>query len=276
VQVIEALPELLRERLREAVDRAQRRPQVVGNRVGERFELAVGGRQLAAANRELESFAYSVSHDLRAPLRAIDGFSEALTEELGEGLDDLHKDYLDRIRAAAQRMGGMIDDLLKLSRSSRVEMQRRPVDLSALALKVVQELRDGEPGRTVDIEIQPGLTTEGDPQLLRLVLQNLIGNAWKFTAPLEKARIEIGRLDENGESVLYVRDNGVGFNMSYADKLFDAFQRLHRREEFPGTGIGLATVKRIVLRHGGRVWARSEPGAGATFFFTVNERPGQV
>ncbi|NOZ79439.1 MAG: PAS domain-containing protein [Acidobacteria bacterium] len=228
-------------------------------------------RRLEISNRELETFAYSVSHDLRAPLRAIDGFSEALAEELGSGLNERQKDSLDRIRAAAQRMGGMIDDLLKLSRATRVEMRRQRVDLSELAHAVLDELREGDPGRPVEIEVPPGLTAEGDPQLLRLVLQNLIGNAWKFTAPRPRARIELGRL-EGG--IFYVRDNGVGFDMKYADKLFGAFQRLHRQEEFPGTGIGLATVQRIVLRHGGRVWAEAEPGRGATFFFSLGEVGG--
>jgi len=231
--------------------------------------------RVAERTAELEAFAYSVSHDLRAPLRAIDGFGEALAEELEDVLDERKKDYLDRMRAAARRMGAMIDELLALSRASRVEVERTEVNLSALASEVVAELREGEPHRTVEVSVAEGLTARGDRRLLRLVLQNLIGNAWKFTGPVKGARIELGSLPgEGGEAVFFVRDNGVGFDMKYADKLFGAFQRLYRREEFPGEGVGLATVQRIVARHGGRVWAEAEPGAGATFFFTLKGGSG--
>lgn len=225
--------------------------------------------RLELSNRELESFAYSVSHDLRAPLRAIDGFGEALFEELSGSLDERQRDYLDRMRAAARRLGVMIDGLLALSRASRAEMGVGKVDLSKLAAEVVAELRADDPERRVDVSVANDMIVRGDERLLRLVLQNLIGNAWKFTAPREEAVIEVGRRNDGDESVFYVQDNGVGFDMKYVDKLFGAFQRLHRRDEFAGDGIGLATVQRIVARHGGRVWAEATPDVGAAFFFTL-------
>jgi signal transduction histidine kinase len=225
--------------------------------------------ELGTVNRELEAFSYSVSHDLRAPLRAIDGFSQALLDEYGARLDDEGRDYLGRVRAAAQRMGELIDDLLDLSRVSRREMRREPVDLSAIARTVVQQLRRAAPGREVDAVIAEGLVAEGDAHLLRIALENLVGNAWKFTGPRARSRIEIGAVHADGIATYFVADDGVGFDMAYADKLFGAFQRLHGMREFPGTGIGLATVQRIVLRHGGRVWARAEVGKGATFYFTL-------
>ena len=234
-------------------------------------DLARRYAELEAANRELEAFSYSVSHDLRAPLRAIDGFSQALLEDCEPALDDRSKDYLRRIRAATRRMGDLIDDLLALSRVTRQEMRRERVDLSALARSVVAQLRRSEPTRSVAVHIADGLVAEGDSHLLRLVLENLLGNAWKFTAREPEARVEFGALDEGGRPVFYVRDNGVGFDMAYAHKLFGPFQRLHAMSDFPGTGIGLATVQRIVTRHGGRVWAVGEEGKGATFFFTLEE-----
>ena len=225
--------------------------------------------ELAAVNKELEAFSYSVSHDLRAPLRSIDGFSQALIEEHAGQLDETAMDYLRRIRAATQRMGELIDDLLDLSRVTRREMRHDDVDLSALATAVMAELTKAAPERPVEVHIAEGLRGHGDPALLRLMLENLLGNAWKFTARETPACIEVGVQRDGDRLAYYVRDNGVGFDIAYADKLFGAFQRLHGATEFPGTGIGLATVQRIILRHGGQVWAHSEVGQGATFFFTL-------
>jgi signal transduction histidine kinase len=222
-----------------------------------------------AANKELEAFAYSVSHDLRAPLRAIDGFSQALLEDYAARLDAGGRHYLDRVRANAQRMAQLIDDLLDLSRVSRSALQREAVDLSALAREIVAELRRAQPDRQVEVVIADGLRAVGDGRLLAVALQNLLGNAWKFTARQARARIELGRTNENGHSAFFVKDDGAGFDMRYVDKLFGAFQRLHSPQEFEGNGIGLATVQRIVRRHGGRVWATGEVGNGATFYFTV-------
>jgi light-regulated signal transduction histidine kinase (bacteriophytochrome) len=226
--------------------------------------------ELAAVNRELESFSYSVSHDLRAPLRSIDGFSQALLDEYGDALSGPGQDYLRRVRAATQRMGELIDDLLNLARVTRREMRREPVDLSALAQTTLAQLQKLEPERTVELSVRPGLVAWGDPHLLRLVLENLLGNAWKFTSRQPAARIEFGMERRDGSTVVYyVRDNGVGFDMAYSEKLFGAFQRLHAMTEFPGTGIGLATVQRIITRHGGRVWSEAAVGKGATFYFTL-------
>ena len=234
--------------------------------------LAQRARQLEAANAELQAFSYSVSHDLRAPLRSIDGFSLALVEDYAPQLDEPARDYLNRIRAAAQRMGELIDALLILSRVTRAELRRLPLNLSALAEAVAAELRQREPGHAVELTIAPGLTAEGDPSLVRNVLENLLSNAWKFTAGCHPARIEFGRLPDDGVGdgpVFFVRDNGAGFDMTYADRLFGAFQRLHDQRTFKGTGVGLATVQRIILRHGGRVWGEAQVGAGATFYFTL-------
>ncbi len=225
--------------------------------------------QLEAVNRELESFAYSVSHDLRAPLRAIDGFSLALLEDYEDKLDQEGKEYLHFVRDAAQRMARLIDDILRLSRVGRAEMIFENVDLSAMAASVVGELRQQSPERQVDISIQPSLTVCGDSDLLRIVLENLLGNAWKYTSKSAQARIEFAATERDGERVYYVRDNGAGFDMAYVDKLFTPFQRLHTEAEFPGTGIGLSIVRRIVTRHGGRVWAEGEVDKGATFYFTI-------
>jgi PAS domain S-box-containing protein len=228
--------------------------------------------ELEAANAELDAFAYSVSHDLRAPLRAIDGFSQALLEDYSERLDDVGRDDLARVRAAAQRMAALIDDLLKLARVTRAEMQRVSVDLGRVAEEVVAELREREPSRVVDVEIGCDLGAEGDPRLLRVALHNLIGNAWKYTRPRRRAVVEIGGESVDGITVFRVKDNGVGFDTAYADKLFAPFQRLHGASEFEGSGVGLATVQRILRRHGGRIWAESEVDGGATFFFTLRER----
>lgn len=225
--------------------------------------------ELEASHKELEAFNYSVSHDLRAPLRAIDGFSQALLEDYRDKFDEEGRDHLDRVKAAANRMGELIDSLLTLSRLSRCEMEVRRVDLSAIATEVVEALRDGQPDRAIEVTIQPDVSGECDPVLIRSVLENLFGNAWKFTGRTAEPRIEFGTTQVDGEHAYYVRDNGAGFDMAYSNKLFSAFQRLHGQAEFPGIGIGLATVSRIISRHGGRVWARGAPGVGATFFFTL-------
>jgi PAS domain S-box-containing protein len=225
--------------------------------------------KLLQVNAELESFSYSVSHDLRAPLRAIDGFSLALLEDCGVQLSDTCTGHLNRIRAASQRMGMLIDDLLNLSRITRTEMHVQTVDLSMLALGVIAALERSEPHRQVQVRVESGLQAQGDPGLLRIVFENLLANAWKFTSKNSAAHIEFGKSAANGEQVYYVRDDGAGFDPVYAERLFGAFQRLHSMAEFPGTGIGLATVKRIVHRHGGRIWAAGIPGQGATFFFTL-------
>ena len=225
--------------------------------------------ELAAANKELEAFAYSVSHDLRAPLRAIDGFSLALLEDYEQQLDDQGKDHLRRVRAASQRMGHLIDDMLALSRVTRHEIRHEKVNLSALARSVGEELRQREPHRQVDLHVAGEAVVIGDPHLLQVALENLLGNAWKFTGKKERARIEFGVAEDGGRPLFFVRDDGVGFDMRYVDKLFGAFQRLHARTEFDGTGVGLATVQRIVHRHGGRVWAEGAVEKGATFYFTL-------
>lgn len=225
--------------------------------------------QMQAANDELEAFSYSVSHDLRAPLRAIDGFSQAFLEDYGAKVDETGQDYLRRVRAATQRMGQLIDDLLDLSRVTRAEMRRETVDLSALAHSVVAELSKMQPSRQVKFVIADGLKVEGDSRLLRLVLENLLGNAWKFTARRAQARIEFQPAERDGQIAYCVRDDGAGFDPQYAQRLFGPFQRLHTVEEFPGTGVGLATVQRIVHRHGGRVWAEGTPDGGAAFYFTL-------
>lgn len=229
---------------------------------------------LEVANRELEAFSYSVSHDLRAPLRAVDGFSRILIQDYGPRLDDRGREHLGRVRAAAQHMAALIDDLLKLARVSRAELTLEPVDLSALATEVVAELRRSEPERRVRCLIQPGIQVGGDVRLLRVVLDNLLSNAWKFTGPRADAAVEFGA-DTGADGVVYrVRDNGVGFDMAYADKLFGAFQRLHDAREFSGTGIGLATTQRVIHKHGGRIWADAKVGAGATFYFTLGTAEG--
>lgn len=229
--------------------------------------------QLEVTNKELEAFSYSVSHDLRAPLRSIDGFSRILLEDYADKLDEEGKESLQTVRAASQRMGHLIDDMLQLSRLTRSEVHHVPVNLSALARHVVDELQKTAPERSVKFVCEPDLTAQADSQLMRIALENLLGNAWKFTGKQPSARIEFGRTIHEGVPVYFVRDNGAGFNMAYSDKLFGAFQRLHSTTEFPGTGIGLATVQRVIHRHGGKVWAESQVGHGATFYFTLpNER----
>jgi PAS domain S-box-containing protein len=221
--------------------------------------------QLEAANRELESFTYSVSHDLRSPLRGIDGWSQALLEDYHASLGEEGRQFLNRVRWETQ----LIDDLLNLSRVGRAELRREPVDLSALVQGIAGKLRENEPERQVEFIIQPGLLVDGDPRLLEIALFKLLDNAWKFTGKRPEATIEFGADYQNGKPVFYVRDNGAGFDMAYAQKMFGAFQRLHKVSDFPGTGIGLATVQRIINRHGGRIWAEAAPERGATFFFRL-------
>ena len=225
--------------------------------------------ELTAANRELESFAYSISHDLRSPLRAIDGFSHLLAEDYEDKLDHQGRDYLGRVRKAVQRMGTLIDDILELSRVTRQEMRREPVDLGRLAAELNEEIARAWPGKQPAISLPGRCLAEGNPQLLRLMLQNLLENAWKYSGRNPAPEIEFGCETLDGRQVCYVRDNGVGFDMAHAGRLFTPFQRLHKPEDFQGNGIGLATVARIVRRHGGRIWAESAPGAGATFRFTL-------
>jgi signal transduction histidine kinase len=225
--------------------------------------------ELAASLGEMETFSYFVSHDLRTPLRTIDGFSEILIEDYGDTLEDEGKAHRERVRAAAQRMGLLIDDFLALASLNRAAMTRRRVDVSTLAAQVVEELRAADPKRRVPVAIAAGLLADADPSLLRAVLVNLLDNAWKFTSTHKTARIEVGAIDANGDRAYFVRDDGIGFDMAYVDKLFGPFQRLHPAGQFEGTGVGLATVPRIVLRHGGRVWAESEVEKGACFCFTL-------
>ena len=224
-------------------------------------------------NRELEAFSYSVSHDLRAPLRSIDGFSLALMEDYGEHLDEGARNYLARIRAAAQRMGELIDDLLELARVSRAELRWERVDLAELAREVMAQLRSHEPDRNVDLRTPNSVSVSGDKRLLRVVMENLLGNAWKFTSRVDAAKIELRAESAGDHPCLCIQDNGAGFDMAYAARLFQPFQRLHRAEDFAGTGIGLATVQRIVERHGGNVWAEATLGEGARFFFTLGNVP---
>jgi light-regulated signal transduction histidine kinase (bacteriophytochrome) len=252
--------------------------------------------QLEAVNKELEAFSYSVSHDLRAPLRSIDGFSQALLEEYGNKLDDTGKTYLERVRKATQKMGFLIDDLLKLSRVSRTEFNSEAVDLSGMVRAIVEAHQKNNPERVLDVTVQEGVMVQGDPYMMKIVLENLMDNAWKFTGKEAHSRIEFGttvrddvlvksrlspplaggdkgeggiRKSDGEKTIYYVRDNGAGFDMAYVNKLFGAFQRLHTTDQFPGTGIGLSTVQRIIHRHGGRVWAEGEIGKGATFYFTL-------
>jgi signal transduction histidine kinase len=238
------------------------------------------GADLQMANRELDTFSYSVAHDLRGPLRAIDGFSAMLLQDHARHLDDDGRRLLDVVRSSATRMSRLIDDLLSLSRVSRGDVRRIPFDLSSVVRTVALQIEAVEPGRTVALSLQPGVMVDADPHMLQIVLDNLLRNAWKFTSKRSDAAVEFGSATANGEAFYFVRDNGAGFNMDYAEKLFGVFQRLHPESEFPGTGIGLATVKRIIGRHEGRVWAHSAPGQGATFYFTLGPEaaapaPGQ-
>jgi light-regulated signal transduction histidine kinase (bacteriophytochrome) len=247
------------------------------------FNLQLEGRvrertaQLEATNRELEAFSFSVSHDLRAPLRSVDSFSKILMEEHQNQLNREALDLLRRVRTGSQRMSQLIDDLLKLSRISRSELSRELVYLSEVCRSICGDLHNSDPARRVQFKIADDLAAFGDPQLLRVVLENLLGNAWKFSSKKTEAVIEFGEIErseeekqgQNGKSVFYIRDNGVGFDPDYASKLFNPFHRLHNSNEFPGSGIGLATVQRIINRHGGEIWAESELNKGATFYFRL-------
>jgi len=226
-------------------------------------------RDLSNANKELESFSYSVSHDLRAPLRTIDGFSLALLEDCNDSLDEVGKSHLQRIRTATQRMGALIDDLLNLSRVTRAPLLSQTFDLSAVVTSVAHELNAAQPERQVVWNIQPAVSATGDAQLLKVAVENLLNNAWKFTSRRATATIAFGKTENNGSSAFFVKDDGAGFDPNYADRLFGAFQRLHATAEFPGTGVGLATVQRVIHRHGGRIWAESGIDQGATFYFTL-------
>jgi PAS domain S-box-containing protein len=250
-------------------DRIRAEGQVRELNAGLEVRVAERTAELEASTRELDAFSYSVSHDLRAPLRSLHGFSQAILDDYGNLLDDVGRGYLNRLQVNVKRMGDMIDDLLNLSRATRVDLKRESVDLSGLARDVMADLSAADPDRTVNSVVADDLTAAGDRALLRMVLQNLLANSWKFTAKLPVATIEVGQIYHRGEQCFFVRDDGAGFDAKYAGKLFTAFQRLHPAAEFEGNGIGLATVQRIVRRHGGRVSAESEPGHGATFYFTV-------
>jgi signal transduction histidine kinase len=249
--------------------------QQLGQEIEERkrVETQVQGVniELVAANKELEAFSYSVSHDLRSPLRSIDGFSLALLEDYADKLDEDGRDCLHRVRAATQRMGTLIDDMLNLSRVTRSELRLEKTDLGALARSVAAELQKTQPERRAEFRIEEGLEAFVDSHLIRIAFDNLLGNAWKFTSKHDSAFIEFGGTHRDGRLTYYVRDDGTGFDPTYADRLFGAFQRLHDKNEFPGTGVGLATVQRIIHRHGGRIWAESAVGRGATFYFTLLE-----
>jgi PAS domain S-box-containing protein len=244
--------------------------QTLERRVAERTA------QLEIANKELEAFTYSVSHDLRAPLRSIDGFSQALLEDYENKLDQTGQDYLYRVRASAQRMAKLIDDMLRLSRVTRAEILCESVNLSTIAEDILANLKRGESERDVEVDIQPDVMAVGDRNLLSIMMENLLDNAWKFTGKKPVGRIQFGMMSRDNEKVYFVRDNGAGFDMAYANKLFEPFQRLHTEAEFPGTGIGLAIVHRIISRHGGKVWAEGEVDHGATFYFILPDRMEEI
>ena len=257
-------------RIEEQKQELQQHATRLEQRVAERTkELERRALEPQAANSELDAFAYSVSHDLRAPLRSIDGFSQVLLEDYGAVLDEAGRDSLQRVRVASQRMATLIDDLWKLARVTRTEMRTERVDLSGMAREIVLDIQRTAPDRQVEFAIAPGLEAQGDSRLLRVVLDNLLRNGWKYTGKQAQPRVEFTAVDENGGRVFVVKDNGAGFDMKYADKLFGVFQRLHSITEFEGTGVGLATVRRIINRHGGRIWAEGVVDQGATFYFTL-------
>ena len=262
------VPEILRSKVSVFVELQKQNHQIRElNRV-----LQSRAAELEMANRELEAFSYSVSHDLGAPLRSIEGFVRAIEEECGGVLDAKAKNYLDRVHSAAKRMSELIRDLLEMSRVTRSEMQRRQFNLSEVARSIIENIKDANPDRKLDFHAPATLEAFGDARLMRIVLENLLGNAFKFTAKKPIARIELGSMYANGVLTYFVRDNGAGFDMAFANKLFGPFQRLHRFEDFPGTGVGLATVQRIVRRHGGDIWVEAGVDKGATFFFTLEQQ----
>jgi PAS domain S-box-containing protein len=236
-------------------------------------QIAELSAQLESAQHELETFSYSISHDLRAPLRHIDGFSRALLDDYGTKMDAQGAEYLSRICKAVGKMSQLIDDLQQLARVARSELNRQEVNLSVAAQVITLEMKHGAPERQVEVRIAEGVSAQADPRLARQLLEILLGNAWKFSIGAQETRIEFGACEKDGEICYFVRDNGVGFDMAYADKLFSVFHRLHRADEFEGSGVGLAIAQRIVKRHGGRIWADSAPGEGATFFFTLQGSP---
>jgi light-regulated signal transduction histidine kinase (bacteriophytochrome) len=249
--------------------RAQLRRKQVADENRRTREEKLLAAELERQNRELDAFSYSVAHDLRAPLRSISGFTAALAEDYAEQLDDRAKDYIRRVQQNTRRMAELIDDLLELSKIGRAEIRKQSVDLAVEARSIIGQLRDRDPGRVVDVVLPERVIVDADRGLTRALLDNLLSNAWKFTSKRARARIELGETQSDGERAIFVRDNGAGFDQAHAAKLFRAFQRLHQVTDFEGTGIGLATVHRIVSRHGGRVWAHGEPDAGATFYFTL-------
>jgi light-regulated signal transduction histidine kinase (bacteriophytochrome)/HAMP domain-containing protein len=259
-----------RELNQEVAERMRAREEVL--KLNDELEYKVMERtqQLQLANQELETFCYSVSHDLRGPLRAISGFSQALLEELPAELPGDSRRYFDKIIAASQRMGQLIEDLLNLSRVSRVELIRQPVNCSELATEILNDLKQQNPAHEVHAEVWSDMLVNADPKLLRIALENLLSNAWKFSSKQTSPRIEAGTMRDGKREIYFVRDNGAGFDMKYADKLFGPFQRLHAMNEYPGTGIGLATVQRVIHRHGGRIWFDSKAGQGAVFYFTLD------
>lgn len=257
---------------RDVSERRQQQQEILGLNSELEDRVLLRTAQLATANKELESFAYSVSHDLRSPLNTIHGFSQLLAKIDAEHISEKGKHYLNRIGVGVMQMGELIEGLLTLAHLSREQLKSERVDLSAVARRIENDCREREPERQVQVNIHDGLTAHGDPRLLSAVLQNLLANAWKFSAKEPQARIEVGsQLDAGGDTVFYVKDNGAGFDMAFTHKLFGTFERLHSPGDFPGTGIGLATVKRVIERHGGRVWAEGKPNGGATFFFTLGQ-----
>jgi signal transduction histidine kinase len=269
------LEQIVTKELQEAEERLKRREAVFQLRESEeRYRLLTENlkeqtARLEAVNQELEAFSYSVSHDLRAPLRRLDGFSQALLEEASDRLNDDEKGYLERIRSNSQLMAQLIDDLLNLSKLTRSNMQYGEVNLSQIAQGILSVQHEQEPERQLDSHVEEELIVQGDKNLLQIALQNLLLNAWKFTGNKDITRIEMGKMSLEGTNIYFVKDNGAGFEMEYVDKIFGAFQRLHRTDEFQGTGIGLAIVQRIIHRHGGKIWAEGEVNKGAKFYFTL-------
>jgi light-regulated signal transduction histidine kinase (bacteriophytochrome) len=273
------LEQIVTKELQEAEERLKRREAEKQLRESEeRYRLLTENlkeqtARLEDVNQELEAFSYSISHDLRAPLRRLDGFSQALLEEASDKLNDNEKGYLERIRSNSQLMAQLIDDLLNLSKLTRANIQYREVNLSQIAREILSIQQEQEHERHLDTHIEEGLIVQGDKNLLQIALQNLLLNAWKFTCNKDIANIEVGKLSLEGKEVYFVKDNGAGFNMEYVDKIFGAFQRIHRTDEFPGTGIGLAIVQRIIHRHGGKIWAEGQVNKGASIYFTLDVSP---